>query len=34
VAAREVLAASLDAAADAALIDSAVADLPRALRAA
>jgi len=34
VAAREVLAAGLDATADAALIDGAVADLPRALRAA
>jgi F-type H+-transporting ATPase subunit b len=33
-AAREVLTASVDAKADAALIDSAVADLPRALRAA
>jgi F-type H+-transporting ATPase subunit b len=33
-AAREVLAASVDAKADAALIDSSVADLPRALRAA
>jgi F-type H+-transporting ATPase subunit b len=33
-AAREVLAASLDAATDAAMIDAAVADLPRALRAA
>ena len=33
-AAREVLAASVDAKTDASLIDSAVADLPRALRAA
>jgi F-type H+-transporting ATPase subunit b len=33
-AAREVLAANLDAQTDAAMIDSAVADLPRALRAA
>jgi F-type H+-transporting ATPase subunit b len=33
-AARDVLAASMDAEADAAMIDQAVADLPRALRAA